>query len=95
MGGIDTHGFWILSRLREVFPGVVSVMLDEETLLRHKALTVREARQFPAEEPSGLTAGELRFYRALKSGRHGDQLRLEQERIPWGEARAALRKFVS
>lgn len=66
-----------------MFPGVVSVMMDEDTLFRHKVLTVREARRFPSEEPSGLTAGELRLCQSLKSGRHGDQLRLEQERIPW------------
>ncbi|XTR51751.1 DUF3322 domain-containing protein [Pseudarthrobacter sp. So.54] len=35
-GDLDTHGFRILDQLRAVHPQVVSVMMDEETLLAHR-----------------------------------------------------------
>ena len=35
-GDLDTHGFRILDQLRAVHPHVVSVLMDEETLLAHR-----------------------------------------------------------
>ncbi|WP_431197125.1 Wadjet anti-phage system protein JetD domain-containing protein [[Micrococcus luteus] ATCC 49442] len=36
-GDLDTHGFRILDQLRAVHPQVVSVLMDESTLLAHRA----------------------------------------------------------
>jgi hypothetical protein len=41
-GDIDTHGFAILSRLRGMFPGVRSMLMDRVTLLAHREQWVRE-----------------------------------------------------
>ena len=35
-GDLDTHGFRILDQLRAVHPHVVSVLMDEATLLAHR-----------------------------------------------------------
>jgi hypothetical protein len=85
-GDCDTHGFAILSRARTYLPNVQSVMMDEETLLTHKALWGVETEQHAARELSGLNAPERDVYRGLKEQRWGQNVRLEQERIAWDYA---------
>lgn len=88
-GDLDTHGFRILDELRAVHPQVVSVLMDEATLLAH--------REVWGSEPSPsritlarLTAEESALYLALGSGTFGPAIRLDQELIRWDWALGAL-----
>lgn len=85
-GDIDTHGFAILSRLRRYAPKAQSLLMDEHTLLRHRAVWGEEPKPHGAERLDGLDAAESRLYAELRSGRWGLRVRLEQERIDWGYA---------
>lgn len=80
-GDIDTHGFAILDAVRGVLPGVRSVLMDRETLLRHEVHWSSESavRSGPLER---LTAFERALYADLVEGTYGSGVRLEQERIP-------------
>ncbi|MFT8636595.1 MAG: Wadjet anti-phage system protein JetD domain-containing protein [Pseudoclavibacter sp.] len=85
-GDLDSHGFAILHRLRKAHSRVASVLMDEQTLLAHRDLWVPEP--VPARGTySTLTAPEQKTLERLRD--EGD-VRLEQERIPWEEARRAL-----
>jgi hypothetical protein len=75
------HAASILDRLRAILPGAFPLM-DRETLVRHAALWVRESN-FYGGELTRLTAAE-QVYDELRYNRLGDQVRLEQERIPFG-----------
>jgi hypothetical protein len=85
-GDIDTHGLAILNRARAYLPGLKSLLMDEQTLLRHNALWVEEKQQHPADVLPNLTADEQSVYCGLKQHRWGFNVRLEQERIAWSEA---------
>ncbi|WP_163369368.1 Wadjet anti-phage system protein JetD domain-containing protein [Endozoicomonas acroporae] len=84
-GDIDTHGFAILSRLRQHFPQVRSLLMDEATLQAHLALCTEEmdSKRFTGEL-TGLTPDESPLFEALKDNTFGKNLRLEQERIGYG-----------
>jgi hypothetical protein len=88
-GDIDTHGFAMLARLRTYVPAARSLLMDEATLLAHEPLWVREERPFVGDLPR-LSEAEGRLFENLKHNRYGDQVRLEQERIPYGRLLAAL-----
>ena len=84
-GDIDTHGFAILSRLREFLPATRSFLMDERTLMTHKELWGREeARQRFTKNLERLTAEEDALFQALRGDRWGESVRLEQERIAFG-----------
>ena len=76
-GDLDVHGFHILSRLRDAFPNLVSIMMDLQTLLRFE---IHHGPGKPAtyEEVSHLTQSERQAYAVVKL----KGLLLEQERIP-------------
>ena len=93
-GDIDTYGFHILDRLRAIFPGVRSLLMDRETLLRNRALWVRESSSYEGSL-ARLTLEECRLYDELRYNRLGDQIRLEQERIPFRWLREKLEQAVS
>ena len=83
-GDIDTHGFAILSRLRAYFPQTRSLLMDEATLHRFQALWVREQdSQRETRELLHLDEAEAELYRVLRENRHGESVRLEQERIAY------------
>ena len=82
-GDIDTHGFVILSRLRELFPHVESMLMDSATLLAHRSHWVTEP-VLARDEAIRLTAEEESVYRELAG------VRLEQERISFAALEAAL-----
>lgn len=94
-GDLDTHGFAILNRARSFLPGLLSVLMDEETLLRHRDLWGEEKDPHPAATLPLLTEAEQAVYRGLKEHRWGRNVRLEQERIAWSHATGALRSWVS
>lgn len=85
-GDIDTHGLAILGRLRGRLPQVRSLLMDEETLLRHRNLWVQEPDPHRAEWIEHLDECEQALYRDLRVDRWGVRLRLEQERIDWESA---------
>ncbi len=88
-GDIDTHGFAILSQLRQKFPAAVSFLMDRDTLLTHKLYWGREPQ--PATcDLFGLTEDEQRLYDDLRYNRLGKNLRLEQERIGFQWVKDAL-----
>jgi hypothetical protein len=89
-GDIDTYGFHILDRLRVLFPGAQSFLMDRETLLEHTALWVRESTTYDGELPL-LTSAERALHEDLRHNRLGHRVRLEQERIPFGWLLQALR----
>ncbi len=89
-GDLDTHGFAILDRARAHLPGLRSVLMDEETLLRHRDLWVVEEDPHPAAVLPHLEPAEQALYRDLKRGRWGVAVRLEQERIAWDHALQVL-----
>lgn len=92
-GDLDTHGFAILSRLRERVPTVRSVLMDRETLLAHREQLVIEPS--PTDADSGyLTPDEEALYRDLIEDRYGRSVRLEQERIRFSAVRSALEPWL-
>lgn len=94
-GDLDTHGFAILHRARSYIPELQSVLMDEETLLRHRALWVDEAAQHSAAELTLLTKDEQQLYRDLKQQSWGQNVRLEQERIDWTTAWNVLQRSLA
>ncbi|MDJ0417187.1 DUF3322 domain-containing protein [Rhodococcus opacus] len=77
-GDLDSHGFAILDRLRRHLPHVRSLLMDTDTLDRWRTLAVREHKP-TFNEVSHLTESEAAALQSLRE----DDLRLEQERIPW------------
>jgi hypothetical protein len=88
-GDLDTHGFRILDQLRAVHPHVVSVLMDEATLLAHRDVWGSEPSPSRAAL-SRLTDEESALYEALGNDSFGKSVRLEQELIRWDWA---LEKF--
>ncbi len=80
-GDIDTHGFVILDRLRAMFPQTRSLLMDRDTLIAHRAAWSFETAPYVANLHH-LTAEEAVLYDDLRLDRHGNGIRLEQERIP-------------
>lgn len=79
-GDIDTHGFAILDQLRAGFPSARSLMMDRETMLRHKAFWGKE--DHPTDRDLlRLRPEEAVLYDDLRFNRLGTDVRLEQERI--------------
>jgi hypothetical protein len=93
-GDLDTHGFAILHRARSYLPGLRSMLMDQDTLLSHKALWVDEKEQHPASTLALLTQDEQAVYQGLKQQRWGQNVRLEQERIAWDTAWKALQQSI-
>lgn len=89
-GDLDTHGLAILGRLRGHLPQVQSLLMDEATLLAHRALWVTEPQPHRADTIEHLDAAEQALYRDLRGDRWGVRVRLEQERIGWDVAWARI-----
>jgi len=93
-GDLDTHGFAILNRLRHYLPAVRSLLMDSDTLVRHRALWQREEK--PATGPlERLTPDEQAVFESLLRNRFGGRVRLEQERIDWRYAEARCCTLVT
>lgn len=89
-GDIDTHGFALLDQLRQRVTHVRSVLMDEPTLLAHRAHWVRETTPVLRDLPH-LTAAEADLYHRLRADHHGPQVRLEQELIGFDVVATQLR----
>ncbi|MDO5751584.1 Wadjet anti-phage system protein JetD domain-containing protein [Arthrobacter sp.] len=81
-GDIDTHGFHILDQLRAHHPHVRSILMDQQTLLAHRAFWGREDTPTHAAL-THLGPAESALYAALQAGTFAPQLRLEQELLHW------------
>lgn len=84
-GDLDSHGLRILGQVRQVLPQTESVLMDAGTLERFRHLAVPEPTPFRGEI-GYLTDAETAVLRELRRA----DLRLEQERIPWPHALAAI-----
>jgi hypothetical protein len=93
-GDIDTHGLAILSRARSILPQLESLLMDEATLLGHRALWGEEKQPHSAASLACLTDAERSVYDGLKRQRWGYNVRLEQERIGWREAWRTIKRSI-
>ena len=93
-GDIDTHGFAILDQLRGLLPHVESFLMDRVTLMNFAALHGKEDKP-TQRDLSRLNADEGALYDDLRDNRLGVNLRLEQERIGFEWASAALALLVA
>lgn len=102
-GDIDAHGFAILNNLRaELAPtGVLvdSILVDETARLRYAHLGVNRDKRGDLLKPSTLrlpqlTPDEAACYAGVATAGKVDIRRIEQERIPLGDAAAALELIV-
>ena len=85
-GDIDTHGFAILSQVRGYFSEVQSMFMGEEVIEKFKSLAVQESlsKRFLGEL-THLTKEEHMVFENLKNNLYGEALRIEQERITFGD----------
>lgn len=91
-GDIDTHGFAILNQLRAHLPHVVSFLMDQRTLLAHRALWGIETEP-ETGNLARLSLDESALYDQLHNNHWGERVRLEQERIGFDFVRDALRSL--
>lgn len=84
-GDIDTHGFAILNRVRARLPQARSVLMDLTTLHEHRERWGREEKPTSIALPH-LASDDADVYAALVTDRHGERVRLEQERVDWAWA---------
>jgi hypothetical protein len=75
-GDLDVEGFVILSRLRNLFPDVKSVLMDLPTLRCHEQFVVDGSGATPPA-PTNLSPAEAEAFHHCRTGNR----RLEQERI--------------
>ncbi|MDR1052038.1 MAG: DUF2220 family protein [Deltaproteobacteria bacterium] len=91
-GDIDRAGFLILNQARAYLPDIVSVLMDEATLLGYRELWVRDDSQ--PKTVARLTGAESDVYRGLVENRWGRDVRLEQERLNWSLVWPLMEKLV-
>lgn len=92
-GDLDTHGFAILDQLRAVAPQARSVLMDEATLVAHRAFWGREDDPTARDLPR-LTEAEQQVYQGLVGDRWTPRLRLEQEHLNYQYACRKLKAVV-
>lgn len=88
-GDLDTHGFAILNQFRSQVTSTRSVLMDRRTLLQHRDRWVIEPKPTRAELRH-LDRVDRELYEDLAGGEFGVGVRLEQERVDWSWALAAL-----
>lgn len=91
-GDLDTWGLAILSDVRSKLPTITVLMMDQDTLQRHKDRMVEE-RKSVDNVPEFLTASETEIFLKLKNT---DKLisRLEQERLSPDYVKANLEAWI-
>lgn len=92
-GDIDTHGFKILSQIRNYFPQARSFLMDEPTLLASRHFWGVESSPATESELANLAPEEQALYQGLKQNQWACTLRLEQERIPFDHVQDSLKRF--
>ena len=86
-GDLDAAGFAILNAVRAHFPHTTSLLMDTATVTAFQHLAVPDPGDGSAML-AHLTTEEDRAYRQLFTA---GRLRIEQERIPFAHASAAIR----
>lgn len=90
-GDLDTHGFAILSRLRQNFPCIRSLLMNRKTLIDHRDLWTEEPLDKRAlYDLPRLDADEQSLYDDMRADRLGYCVRLEQERIGYSHVQLAF-----
>ena len=92
-GDIDSHGLVMLDKARQAWSQFTSMLMDPATLLAHRDLWVDEPQPWSGPPPTLLQGDELALFNGLQQGTWGQRLRLEQERLPWGEVLQALARL--
>ena len=87
-GDLDAAGFAILNAVRAHFPHTKSLLMDTATVTEFQHLAVPDPGDGSATL-THLTTEEQRAYRQLFTA---DRLRIEQERIPFAHASAAIQQ---
>ncbi|WP_231610232.1 Wadjet anti-phage system protein JetD domain-containing protein, partial [Rhodococcus sp. CX] len=77
-GDLDTHGFAILDRFRRYLPNVRSLLMDPATVENWRHLGVPEPTP-SSYAPEHLTESERTAFELVRD----ENLRIEQERLPW------------
>jgi hypothetical protein len=90
-GDLDRHGFTILSRTRTLVPQLTSLLMAQGDIETYRPLGVEEELGRYDQPDSTLTLAETNALAALLLA-DGEYLRIEQERIPIGEAERALKQ---
>lgn len=93
-GDLDSHGMAILAQARKTLGSVTSILMNEETLLGNRDRWVQEPSLNRSAAVASLTDAERRVYEGLVEGRWGERVRLEQERIEWPIALAAVTRGI-
>jgi hypothetical protein len=93
-GDLDSHGFAILDQMRRVLPQTHSLLMEQATLLAHRALWVEEPQPWTGGALDQLTAEEQAVFGGLMAHTWQPRVRLEQERIPWAVAEQRLRHLA-
>lgn len=93
-GDLDTHGLAILDQVRERFPQTTSVLMDQATLLNYPDFWSQDNKS-KKELLSHLTPAELQLYQALQTDQFGQNVRLEQEFIPFSVVGETLKHLLS
>lgn len=87
-GDLDAAGFAILNAVRAHFPHTTSLLMDTSTVTEFQHLAVPDPGDGSATL-THLTTEEQRAYRQLFTA---GRLRIEQERIPFAHASAAIQQ---
>lgn len=90
-GDLDADGMAILARLRQYYPQVKSMLMDEKTLACFADLVIHAPAKSMEKALSHLTKTENKLYQKL----HQESLRLEQERISFTYLQAYLEQEIS
>ncbi|MEA9606597.1 Wadjet anti-phage system protein JetD domain-containing protein [Xanthomonas campestris pv. plantaginis] len=93
-GDIDTAGFEILNAVRSELPHAMSFGMDAATLSANRALCVLDPKQRRAELLR-LTPAEQTTYHQLFNDQVFAGMRLEQERLEWGQQWPRLLEAVA
>lgn len=91
-GDIDTWGLAILGEARALRPNIVSLMMEQVTVLTFQQRMVAEPEKF-ASVPAHLNADEQRLFIDLKTDKFGLG-RLEQERLPGDYVHQQLQRWL-
>lgn len=93
-GDIDTHGFWILDQLRTVVPHAESLLMNRDTLMKHQPFWGTEQSPF-RRDLCRLTPAENELFDDLRDNRIAPNLRLEQQRIRFGEVQRTMEAITN
>ncbi|MCW2276950.1 DUF3322 domain-containing protein [Heliophilum fasciatum] len=92
-GDIDTHGLAMLDQVRSFLPQTKSMLMNENVLLAHQELWSIESKPFIGRL-TRLTAEEQMVFCQLQDNIWGKGVRLEQERIAFGQVQKAIQMIL-